>query len=312
MAEFITYKHSFNAGDLLTVLPGIQHLYRQTGQKAIIYQRLDLPADYGHNNPHPVQSDGRQVCMNREMFEMCKPLLEAQEYVERFEIWRGEKVDIDYDLTRQHSQMPLPGGSIHHWPSLIYPQLECDLTELWINVGVPQRPLAWEIELAAINPTITIEDAIRIFQQTGTILYKSHEIRKCHYSHCFNKIIINRTERYQNPYIDFNFLKQYADILVFVGTPQEYNIFCQQWSIEPAYLHVENFLELGWALSVCKFFVGNQSFCWHLADGMKILRILEVCTQYPNTFPTGANGHSFVTQNALEYQFNQLIKDTNA
>lgn len=49
----LTYKHSFNSGDLLTMMPGMQKIYQETGQKAIILQRLNLPADYGHNIPHP-------------------------------------------------------------------------------------------------------------------------------------------------------------------------------------------------------------------------------------------------------------------
>lgn len=262
----LTYKHSFNSGDLLTMMPGMQKIYRETGQKAIILQRLNLPADYGHNIPHPVKNEnGVQVCMNKQMFDMMKPLIEAQEYVERFDVWEGESVDFDFDLTRMNAQMPLPGGSIHHWASLIFPQLECDLSKQWIECGLG---------------------------------YGS------------KKIIINRTGRYQNPYINYFFLKEHQDHIEFAGTEKEHEMFCNEWGLNIRYLKVDNFLALAKHISNSRFMVGGQSLAWHISDGMKQRRILEVCSAYPNTFPTGANGYSFISQVSLEFQFNKLLKET--
>lgn len=262
---FVTYKHSFNSGDLITILPGIKKIYQETGKKGRLYQRLDLLVDYGHGDNHPVRSaDGKMVCMNEQTFKMMKPLIESQEYIESFLVWKGEKVDVDYDLTRHNSQMPLPGGDIYKWPSLIFPQLESDTSVAWV------------------------------FSNTD----KQYQ----------DKIIINRTERYLNPYIDYYFLKDWTKSLIFAGTKNEHDIFCKKWGIDIPYLQVSDFLELAQAIKSCKLFVGNQSFCWHLAESMKVPRILEVCTTYPNTFPTGNNGYSFVNQGALEYLFNQLIK----
>lgn len=266
---FILYRNSFNSGDLLTMMPGMQKQYQKTGKKAVIYQRLNLPADYGHNDNHPIKDEkGQSVCMNEAMFKMLKPLIEAQEYVESFNVWAGEKVDIDFDLTRMHSQMPLPGGDIHAWPTLIFPQLECDLSIPWLKVEEYERNL---------------------FQQT---------------------ILINRTERYRNPYITYHFLKPYKRSVHFVGTKEEHEVFCNENDLQIDYLNVKDFYELARLINACKCFIGGQSMCFHIADALKKKRILEVCHQYPNTFPTGANGHSFITQNALEYRFEQLLKET--
>lgn len=265
--SFISYQNPFNSGDLITMLPGIQKVYRETKKKAIIYQRLNLPAYYFDDANHPIKSeDGKQVCVNEFTFKMLKPLMDAQEYVEKFEIWQGEKVDVDFSLTRHSAQTPLPNGSIHAWPTLIFPQLECDLSLPWIKVR-------------------------------QDLLYG-------------DKIIINRTTRYNNPYIDYFFLKEYQDKVIFAGTETEHKLFCDQFKLEIRRLIINDFLELAQAISSCRFFVGNQSLCWHLADSQKVKRILEVCTVFPNTFPTGANGKSFVTQNALEYNFHQLLKET--
>lgn len=269
--ENLTFKHSFNSGDLITVLPGIKHMYEQTGFKAIVYQRIGLPADYGHNDPHPVKSeDGRHVCMNMEMFKMMKPLIEAQEYIERFEIWEGQEVQFDYDKTRQSSQMPLPGGDIHKWPSLIYPQLECQLDDRWIKI--PKR----------------------------LIEFKYHDM-----------IYINLTERYRNPYINYYFLRTHENICRFLGTEKEHEIFCNQWGLNIRHLESDNFLFLAKMMTGCRFFIGNQSLCWHIADAMKVPRILEVCAQYPNTFPTGKNGRSFILQESLEFLFHKFLNEDN-
>jgi hypothetical protein len=312
--DFLTFKHSFNSGDLISVLPGIKHLCEKNNTKAIVYQRLNLQADYGHNDPHPVKdNNGRHVCMNEDIFNMMKPLLEAQPYIEKFEIWEGQQAMIDYDKTRHNSQMPLPGGSIHKWPSLIYPQLECDLNEPWISIPANVNyQLAWEVEMAHLAPSLSPEEIIRIYDQTGRLFFKRHESRVVRANICNDKVLINRTERYQNPYIDYSFLKMHEDVTVFAGTRQEYDIFCKKWNLTyAAYLSVDNFLDLSIAIKKCKLFIGNQSFCWHLADAMKVPRILEVCAQYPNTFPTGSNGYSFITQEALEFRFHKLLNESN-
>lgn len=284
--DYLTYKHSFNAGDLITVLPGIKHLYEKNGKKAIIYQRTDLLANYGHAENHPIMSkDGQMVCMNKSIFSKMKPLLEAQEYIKNFIIWEGQSVDFDFDITRHNSQMPLPGGNIHKWPSLIYPQLECDLYAPWLTnyyyLGFSKKEAGarWADYLGC-----------------GSSRY----------------IVINRTERYQNPYIDFFFLRKYQKELVFLGTKKEALMFQEKWGLRIPFYEALDFRELASIIHYSRFFIGNQSFCWHIADAMKIPRILEVCSQYPNTFPTSDNGYSFILQDALEFHFHNLLNKTNA
>jgi hypothetical protein len=276
--DFITFKHSFNAGDLITVLPGIKHICEKNNTKAVVYQRLDLPADYGHNDPHPVASGGRQVCMNTQIFSMIKPLIEAQGYIDRFEVWEGQQVDFDYDKTRQNSQMPLPGGSIHKWPSLIFPQLECDLSAPWID-KTPELPKG------------SLADWFGVAN---------------------DYVLINRTDRYQNPYIDYHFLNEYSTRLLFIGTEEEWKAFNSKFNLRTALARCKDFRQLANVVSNCLFFIGNQSFCWHVADAIKVPRILEVCAQYPNTFPTGKDGYSFITQEALEFRFHKLLNESNA
>lgn len=271
MEKFITYKHSFNAGDLITVLPGIQKLYQEKGKKAVIYQRLDMPAYYFDDAKHPVKNEGgRQVCMNEAVFNMMKPLLESQEYVESFNVWRGEEVVYNFDLTRHNSQIPIPAGDIHAWVTLTFPTLQCDLSKPWLYL--PE------------------------YQGVASTFH--------------DKILINRTRRYTNPYIDYFFLKNHSDKIKFVGLKDEHEEFCMQWGLDIPHLETNNFYVLAYLIANCRFFIGNQSLCWHLADATKQKRILEVCSTFPNCFPTGANGNAFISQNWLEFLFDKLLKET--
>jgi hypothetical protein len=271
MSDFITYKHSYNSGDLITVLPGIKHIHETTGQKAIIYQRLNLPADYGHNDFHPIKSDeGTNVCMNQYMFDMMKPLIDYQDYVEEFRVWQGEEVVFDYDKTRMNSMMPLPGGDIYHWPTLIFPQLKADVSEPWIYTG-------------------------------------DDDINRDGY---YDYILINRTERYRNPYIHYFFLKDYQDKIKFTGTDREHELFNKEFNLNIEKLNVKNFYYLALYISKCKFLIGNQSLAYHISEATFTKRILEVCTQFPNTFPKNIDGNPFINQGSLEYYFHQLLKET--
>jgi hypothetical protein len=266
MERFITAQHAFNAGDLLTILPGLKNLYEKNGTKIKLMQRLNLSADYGHANYHPVQFGGKHVCLNEYMFNMLKPLVEYQEYIGEFTIWQGEVVDFNYDLTRQHSQMPLPAGPIHFWPTLIYPQLLPKVDDAWINVP----------------DNVSLPN---------------------------NLIYLNFTERYRNDYIHYFFLKEHEFNLRFVGTEREHEQFCQQWKLNIPHFKPDDFLILAQALKKAKLFLGCQSMCWHLCDAMKVPRLLEVCSQYPNTFPTGKGGYAYITQGALEFYFKQLMNN---
>lgn len=267
MAEYITIKHSFNAGDLIILLPGLQKIYQDTGKKTVLYQRLNLGAFYYDGAIHPITHDNIPVCMNQDMFDRMKPLIEAQKYIERFEIWEGQDFDYDIDLTRESKWIPMPSGLIHQWPWCLAPEMSCDLSTAWVYTH-----------------------------------NHSGEYR--------DKIIINRTERYINPYISYFFLKEHEKNLIFSGTQRERDIFCEQFKLDIPLLVTENFLQVSEAIASCKLFIGNQSLHWHIADSQKIPRILELSPQFPNTFATGAFGHQFYHQKNLEYYFNELTLDT--
>jgi hypothetical protein len=205
--------------------------------------------------------------MNEQMFYMLKPLIEWQPYIESFNIWKGEEVDLNYDLTRDSKSIPMPAGTVHAWYEAVFPQTSTDLSMRWIEV------------------------------ESNSIVAEKYK----------NKVLINRSQRYQNPYNTFYFLKKYESQLLFSGTETEHQNFCSTWNLEIEHLKVDNFYQLAQVIKWCKFGIFNQSLNFHIADAMKTPRVLELCAAFPNTFITGANGYQFYRQAALEFYVDKLI-----
>lgn len=264
--NLLSIKHSYAGGDLISILPGLRHIYKETGKKWIIYQRIDFELFYYDGMiPATVNAEGKAVSMNKKHFEMLKPLLLSQDYIEDFKEWKGEKCDIDMDKSRDSRTIPIPYGLIHYWAFFIAPELSCDLSDKWLDI-------------------------------------------KKIWSNLDDKIIINRTERYTQPYISYYFLKDYdQERFLFVGTEKEHKIFNSQWNLNISHKKVKDFLELAEYLNSCKGFIGNQSIAWHIADSIKINRILEASSVFPNTFPTGAKGNAAIYVEAMELYVHKLF-----
>ena len=111
-------------------------------------------------------------------------------------------------------------------------------------------------------------------------------------------IIISRSSRYRNPSINYSFLEQYENVY-FVGIAPEYDDMKNQIK-NLKHLKVQNFLELAGAIASCKFFIGNQSFPFSLAEALKVPRILETYMLCPNVIPQGELAYDFYFQDHLE------------
>lgn len=124
------------------------------------------------------------------------------------------------------------------------------------------------------------------------------------------KIIVNRTERYHNELISYFFLKKYEKELIFAGTPKEHELFCKEWRLDIPYLQVNDFLEYAQAIKQSRFYLGNQSMGFQIAEGIKHPRILEVCQFAPNVIPCGENAFDFQVQVGVEYYVDYLYNLT--
>ena len=113
-----------------------------------------------------------------------------------------------------------------------------------------------------------------------------------------NHIVIARSHRYRTPGIEYKFLKKYKN-KIFIGVPEEYVDLRQQLP-ELEYHPVNDFLEMASIINGCRLFIGNQSFPFSIAEGLKVNRLLEVCYQIPNVIVEGKGGHDFFFQEHFE------------
>jgi len=279
---FITYKTSSPAGDLISYLAGIRQIWKETGQKAIIYQLLNIVGEGIYGFPQPFKNaKGESILMGKEMFDNLKPLIEAQEYVEKYIEYKGGNVHIDLDKLRGEIFTNQPLGSLAKYPSYGFPQMACDLSEIVLNIPVKKITDNYNIEWGG-EKYIPVDG----FE---------------------NYVVINFTNRYRNNFINYFFLKQYENRIIFCGLNDEYDFFCKKWDLEIPLLKVLNFLELGQAINNCKFFLSNASMCFQIAEALKVPRILEIYKHLPNVIPVGKDAYDVHNQSAIEFYFDKLI-----
>jgi hypothetical protein len=264
--EFVRYKTSSPAGDLISYLPGIRQIYMDKGKKAVIYQRLDMIGGSYSGSLHPFSNEfGDPVCMPQGMFDMLRPLLLSQEYIEDFIVYTGQEIDIDMDKIRLEIFTNQPKGSLNRWPAYAFPNMATDLSEIWIEMN-----------------------------------------KRYDYS---GKAILNYTQRHRNYSISYFFLKKYEPDLIFAGLPEERDLFCKQWGLDIPRLEVNDFFELAGHINGCKFFAGCQSFCFQLAEGLKVPRILETFPLLPNIIPIGKHAYDYYHQQSCEHYFEKLMNE---
>lgn len=268
--KIVSLLHSFPAGDILSILPGLKQVSQDNDCKWIIYQRVNQPYANGEAYTAAKHSifneEGEPVMMNRSVFNALRPLLLEQSYIADFVEWDGQQVDFNFDALREGTTT-IPVGSINRWPFYIWPDMVTDLSKTWLEV--PNK----------------VDDRV------------------------VGKILINRTERYNNILITYNFLKKYGDKVMFVGLPNEQEVFCKQNKLDIQRLEVDNYLQIAIALKSCKLYIGGQSSIFQVAEAIKIPRVLEVCNSIPNVIGSGPGFYDFLTQKALEYYVDRLYND---
>lgn len=264
--KFITYKTSSPSGDLISFLSGIKQLWLDTGKKGVIYHRLNMiGGSYEGADSAYADDNNNPICFNQYAFDMMRPLLLSQDYIEDYIVFNGQDHEIDLDRVRLQTFTNQPKGSLNRWFNHPFPQMASNLANRWI-----------EIKQVLIN----------------------------NYS---DKIIINFTNRHRNHFINYFFLKEHQGKIIFAGLEKERDLFCKEFDLDIPLLQVDNFYELAKVINGCKFFIGNQSFCYQIAEAVKVPRILEIFPMMPNVIPVGDKAYDFYHQGAVEFYFNKLI-----
>ena len=113
-----------------------------------------------------------------------------------------------------------------------------------------------------------------------------------------NKIVIHRTFRHRNQFINYKFLENYND-LVFVGTKDEYEDLKRDVKNLEIY-DCKDYLDMARVIKSCKFLIGNQSVAYPMAEALKVPRILEAEPNFPVVQPIGKNAFDFYYQPHFE------------
>ena len=124
-----------------------------------------------------------------------------------------------------------------------------------------------------------------------------------------NKIIIIRSTRRKNLFINYNFLENYKD-LIFIGLKDEYlDLKKEVTNLE--FYDCKNFLEMAEIIKSSKFFLGNPSLGYVMAEGLKVPRLLENFPEYHVMNPNGSNAYDFYFQDHFEKWFDYLYNLKN-
>ena len=107
-------------------------------------------------------------------------------------------------------------------------------------------------------------------------------------------IVIARSHRYRSPGVSYAFLKKYKKI-AFLGLPIEFEDIKKDIP-EIEHYPVKDFLEMAAVINSCRLFIGNQTFAFSIAEGLKVNRLLELYYEAPNVVVEGSGAHDFYYQ----------------
>lgn len=93
------------------------------------------------------------------------------------------------------------------------------------------------------------------------------------------RIVVNRCPRWQsfNTFPWKKLVQQYQRDMLFIGLEGEWKAFCAQFGMVE-YLRTADLLEAAQAIAGSSVFIGNQSSCNAICEGLKHPNILEVCS----------------------------------
>ena len=119
-----------------------------------------------------------------------------------------------------------------------------------------------------------------------------------------NKIILGRSGRYRNAYINYKFLKDKKNLLC-IGLKDEFQESKREVN-NLEFHECKDFLEMAEIIKASKFFVGNMSLQYIISEALKIPRLLEASPDYPVAFPVGLNAFDAYHQIHFEKFFRNL------
>ena len=121
-----------------------------------------------------------------------------------------------------------------------------------------------------------------------------------------DKIVIMRSIICKNIFINYNFMNKYKNVL-FIGLKEEYEDLKKEIPNMQFY-DCKDFLEAAQIIKSSKFFIGNSSLGFTIAEGLKVPRIMESYPDFPIIYPNGGHGYDFYFQTHFEMLCEKLNK----
>ena len=139
-----------------------------------------------------------------------------------------------------------------------------------------------------------------IYEEENTYLsIKPHDSIK-------NKIIVSRTPRYRNAFLNYKFLKNTKNLLC-IGLKEEFQDLKKEINNLEFY-DCKDFLEMAEIIKASKFYVGNMCLQYVISDALKVPRLLEASPDVPIHFPIGKDAFDAYHQIHFEKFFANLNK----
>lgn len=119
-------------------------------------------------------------------------------------------------------------------------------------------------------------------------------------------IVINRTDRYQNPSFPWlDILRDFRDKIMFVGSEKEHQEFSNSFK-KIKFIPTPTYMILAQVIKGSKLFIGNQSFPYSIAESLKHNCIQETALNVPNCKYERHN--SYLTPDSASCSYNNIKK----
>lgn len=247
----LNFLHSGHAADIINVLPVIKELSKN--HTCNLFININKPINYYFKHP------AGKYYLNEKIFKMLYPLVSNQNYINKFQLYKNEKIDINFDLIR----------------------------ELPINLLFDNTRYA--TLLTGIHPDLSSEFLDAEFHRS----IKDY-------------VVIQRTFRYRNQFINYKFINNFKKIL-FIGVKEEFDDLKKSVN-NCEFYDCKDFMEMAQIIKSSKFTIGNSSLAFPIAEGLKIPRLLEGCPYFPAAQPHGKDGYDFYFQDQFERLFSKLYE----
>ena len=190
---------------------------------------------------------------------IIRPLLEIQPYIESVKIYNGEMVDWRSEGFR--------GGWVDRKRNLA----NCHAQHAFDTGFIAKMPDMSKPWLFNIEPD----------------------------SRANGRIVVNRSARYQNQFFQWReIVAHYGKTIIFIGTTDEHRDFCNNYGVVE-YVATANLLEAASLIKGSELFIGNQSSCMTIAEGLKHPRILEGSLLIPDCIYPNAHNAQYVFDGAV-------------